>query len=62
MQPPREPVPAPGAQLTAIGLHVTVELPGIVRDLDVHGWQVIVVPFRVPANVHVHLSGVASLP
>jgi hypothetical protein len=55
-------VPAPGAQLTAIGLHVTVELPGIVRDLDVHGWQVIVVPFRVPANVHVHLSGVASLP
>jgi hypothetical protein len=41
-----------------VGLHVTGEGASVIRDLYVHRRQAIVVPFRVPANVHVHLSGV----
>jgi hypothetical protein len=39
-----------------IGLHVTGELPGVIRDLDVDRGKREVVPVRLAASVHAHLS------
>ena len=43
-----------------IGLHVTVEFACVIRDLDVDRWQAVVIPSRVAANVHAHLSGMSG--
>ena len=56
VQPP-EPAAAPGCPpLPVVGLHVTGELPGVVRDLDVDRGKREVVPLRFAASVHAHLS------
>src|SRR5579859_8979 len=44
-----------------ISLHVPVELPGIIRDLDVDRWQTIIVAPGVAASVHAHLSRMSGL-
>src|SRR5690348_14467342 len=44
-----------------IGLHVSVEFPGIVRNLDVDRWQTVIVPPGVAASVHAHLSRMSGL-
>ena len=43
-----------------VGLHVAIEFPGVVGDLDVDRWQAVIVPSRVAANVHAHLSGMSG--
>jgi hypothetical protein len=55
------PAPAPitspqGTLLAAIGLHVPIEVPRVVGDLDVDRWQARIVPFRFAAWVHDYLS------
>src|SRR5262249_62209972 len=61
---PRQPTgasaPAQRAEFTVIGLHVAVEFPRVVGDLDVGRWQAVVVPSRFAANVHAHLSGMSG--
>ena len=49
------PLPPPqGPQLAMIGLHVAVERPRVVGNLDVDRGQAKVVPLRFAANVHPH--------
>jgi hypothetical protein len=43
---------APGAQLAAICLHVSIEFPSIVGNLDVDRREAKVVPVRFAAKVH----------
>jgi hypothetical protein len=38
-----------------IGLHISVELAGIIRDLDVHSRQAVIVVSRFTALVHASL-------
>ena len=40
------------AQLTAVGLHVAIEFPGIVGNDNVDRRETRVVPFRFAAKVH----------
>ncbi len=48
---------APRAQLAAVCLHVSIEFPRVVGNLDVDRRETRVVPFRFAAKVHKHLSG-----
>jgi hypothetical protein len=41
-----------GAQLTAICLHVSIELPSIVGNLNVDRREARIIPFRFAAKVH----------
>jgi hypothetical protein len=48
-------------QLPVVRLHVTVELPRVVGNLDVDRWQASIVPFRFAAWVHAYLSTGANV-
>ncbi len=48
-------MPAQRAQLTMIGLDVTVELTSVIRNLDVYSWQAVIVVSRFTAMVHASL-------
>ena len=55
---PHAALPAPQrAQLPAVRLHVAIEFPRVVGNLDVDRREARVVPFRFAAKVHKHLSG-----
>jgi len=60
-QPQASPLPPKGALLPVVSLHVTIELPRIIGDLDVDRWQASVVPFRFAAWVHAYLSSGANV-
>src|SRR5215469_18786960 len=49
------------AQLPEVCLHVAVELPRVVGNLDVDRWQASIVPFRFAAWVHAYLSSGANV-
>src|ERR1022692_1240288 len=59
-QPPETPLPSQSAQLTTVCLHVTIEFPGIVGNLDVDRGEAEVIPVWFTANVHAHLSGMSG--
>ena len=45
-------MPPQRAQLTMVGLHISVELAGIIGDLDVYSRQAVIVVSRFTALVH----------
>ncbi len=58
---PGQHTPALRSQLPAVSLHVSVEFPGIIRNLDVDRWQTVIVSPGVAASVHAHLSRMSGL-
>ena len=60
MQPPDAHPPSQCPQLATICLHVTIEFPGIVGNLDIDRGEAEVVPVWFTANVHAHLSGMSG--
>jgi len=60
VQPPDAHLPPLRAQLTVVCLHVTIEFPGIIGNLDVDRGKARIVPVGFTANVHAHLSGVSG--
>jgi hypothetical protein len=50
------------AQFPAVSLHVAIEFPSIVRNLDVDRREAEVIPSRFAAKVHEHLSGQSERP
>jgi hypothetical protein len=60
VQPSEAALPSQSAQLTTVCLHVTIEFPGIVGNLDVDRGEAEVIPVWFTANVHAHLSGMSG--
>lgn len=58
--PPALPPPL-SPKLPVVRLHVTVEIPRVVGNLDIDRWQASVVPFRFAAWVHAYLSTGANV-
>jgi len=51
-------VPPQRAQLTIVGLHISVQLPGIVGNFDVYMRQAVIVVSRFTALIHATLSAI----
>jgi hypothetical protein len=52
VQPHPALLPAQGTQLTPVCLHVSIELPSIVGNLNVDRREARIIPFRFAAKVH----------